>query len=356
MKIAVLGGGSWGTALAHLMGTKGYKTAIWVREPHVLEQINTERENKEFLPGIKFPDSVTAVADAPNAIEGADLILLVVPTQYVRAFVGSITHSLPQGIPIVLCSKGIEKQSLRLGHEILAEELPPALKQMICVLSGPSFAREVAMGQPTNVTIAAEDENVAKAVQQILSTRTFRPYTSTDMIGVEMGGACKNVLAIASGAATGLGYGYNAQAGLITRGLAEMTRLAVKKGANPLTMSGLSGMGDLVLTCTGELSRNRMVGYKLAQGMTMKALVSSMNMVAEGIDTSKSLYHLAATMGVDMPITTQVYRVLHEGVPVAEAVTSLLARSLKEEINLQGSSTATGESPAPPAPEADPIL
>jgi glycerol-3-phosphate dehydrogenase (NAD(P)+) len=332
MRVAVLGAGAWGTALAHLMAVKAAEVRLWAFEPEVAEDVNTRHENGAYLPGVELPGTLTATPDLAEALAGAELVLSVVPSHVLRGVLERASPHLPRGVPIVSASKGIENDSLMTVGEVLEDVLPIVYHPMLVFLSGPSFAREVALMRPTAVSVAARYERVALTAQRLLSGPTFRAYTTTDVIGVELGGALKNVIAIAAGAADGLGLGDNAIAALITRGLAEITRLAVKRGANPLTLSGLSGLGDLVLTCTGSQSRNRMVGHKLAQGLTRVRIVEDMRQVAEGIQTARAAHALAEREEIDMPIAAQVHRMLYEDLPAPEAVSALLGRSLKREI------------------------
>jgi glycerol-3-phosphate dehydrogenase (NAD(P)+) len=329
---AVLGAGSWGTALALLLARNGIGVRLWVREPEVMEQLRVCGENSVFLPGIKLPPTIQAVASVEEALPGTEMVFLVVPSQYLRGFLERHRNAFPAGAPIVCCAKGIEQRTLCTPDEIMLEELPGKFHQQICLLSGPSFAREVALDMPTNVTLASPEPLTAELVQRTVSAGRFRAYTGTDLCGVALGGAVKNVIAIAAGGSDGFGLGNNARAGLITRGLAEMSRLAVRKGANPLTLAGLSGMGDLVLTCTGDLSRNRQVGFRLAQGESLACILESMRMVAEGVDTALSVHQLAKKLSVDLPICEAVYRCLHEGESVAVAMQSLLDRPVGAEI------------------------
>jgi len=333
-KVTVLGAGHWGTALAHLAGRQGHEVTVWALEPEVVDGINHEHRNPVFLDEVELPGSVRATGDLGESVRGAEMVLVVIPSQFVRSYMVAIREDLPPRIPVVICSKGIEQSTLCTMHQVLKEELPGKHHSGVSVLSGPSFAVEVARQFPTNVTVAAEDHGVAEAIQKTLSTRDFRIYTSTDVLGVELGGALKNVIAIAAGAADGMGFGHNSKAGLMTRGLAEITRLAVAMGARPETMAGLAGMGDLILTCTGHLSRNRQVGEWLAKGKTMEDLRREMRQVAEGVATSKSVHELAAREGVDMPIAEQVYQVVHRGRSVPAAMEALLARALRPEWDL----------------------
>lgn len=334
LRVTVLGGGHWGMALAHLTGRRGHRVRVWAREPQVVEGINAGSGNPLFLKEVELPESVTASADLGASVRDADMVLMVIPSQFVREHMVAIRDDLPPRIPIVICSKGIEQRTLCTLHQVLKEELPGKHHEGITVLSGPSFALEVARAYPTNVTVAAESHDVARRVQEALSTRDFRIYSSTDVLGVELGGALKNVVAIAAGGADGLGFGHNTKAGLMTRGLAEITRLAVAMGGRPETLAGLSGMGDLILTCTGHLSRNRLVGERLARGDSMETLRQEMRQVAEGVATSQSVHELAAQVGVEMPISEQVYQVIHQGRSVPAALDALLARELKPEWEL----------------------
>jgi glycerol-3-phosphate dehydrogenase len=329
-KAAVLGAGSWGTALSVLLARRGFAVTLWAREEAVCRAVNETRRNELFLPQIELPAAVRATADMEECVADAVLVLIVIPAQFVRENVRRLRDALPVGAPLVLCSKGIERGSLMLLEAVLHDELPGKYHAGLSVLSGPSFALEVAQGLPTNVTVAARRADVAARVQRSLGGKMFRVYTSTDVVGVEVGGALKNVIAIAAGASDGLGFGHNTKAGLMTRGLAEMTRMTVALGGDPLTLSGLSGMGDLVLTCTGHLSRNRAVGEALARGVDPRDVLSGM--VAEGVETSRSVYELARRIGCDMPICTEVYRTLHEGKPIQEALETLLERKPKAEV------------------------
>jgi len=333
LKVCVFGSGGWGTALAQLCSLRGYDVVQWVREPEVAREINRHRRNSRFLRGIELSERITATRDEGEAMEGAGLVVLVIPSQFLREAVQRVRYSLPTGTPIVCCSKGIEKGSLELMSEILTGELPGKYHPWLAYLSGPSFALEVAQGLPANVTVAAEGQACREQVRSLLGSSLFRIYTSRDVIGVEVGGAVKNVIAIAVGACAGMGFGLNAQASLITRGLAEMTRLAVAKGANPLTLSGHAGIGDLVLTCTGSLSRNRRVGQALGGGKPLSEILHPMKMVAEGVETAHSVWHLARKLNVSMPISEQVAEVLHHGKPVRQAALELMERPLREELD-----------------------
>lgn len=334
--VGVLGAGSWGTALAKVLADKGYRVRLWVHESDLVTDINTRHENTLYLPGFTLPPTLTATHSIPEALDGCDMILSVSPSHVLRQVISQAAPYIPVGVPIVSASKGIENESLMLVSEILQDVLPIRCHPYLAYLSGPSFAKEVASEMATAVVIASYSHQLAVKIQHVFHAPFFRTYTSQDVIGVEIGGALKNVIAIAAGVAAGLGLGYNAMAAVITRGLNEITRLAVRLGANPLTLQGLSGMGDLVLTCTGSLSRNRTVGYKLGQGQTLEEILGEMREVAEGFHTSRAVHDLAERLGVDMPIATEVYNVLHRGKRAQEAMQDLLARQLKEEMSLYG--------------------
>ncbi|HEY3594185.1 MAG TPA: NAD(P)H-dependent glycerol-3-phosphate dehydrogenase [Polyangiaceae bacterium] len=327
---AVLGSGAWGTALAKVLADKGEHVALYAKRPDLAESLRTAGENARYLPGVKLPKSLLPTADLRQALEGASLVVLAVPSDALRGVVRDAQPSLGRDAVLVSATKGIENGSLMLMREVLGDECGADVAERVAVLSGPSFAREVALGLPTAVVVAGSPE-VAKVAQQRCACDHVRVYTSDDAIGVELGGALKNVIAIAAGASDGLGFGHNARAALITRGLAEIGRLTLAKGGNALTLAGLAGLGDLVLTCTGELSRNRTVGFELARGRALADVVAGLGHVAEGVRTAKSAHDLAERMGVDMPITAEVYRVLYEGKLPREAVADLMGRQLHAE-------------------------
>ncbi len=336
--VAVLGAGSWGTALARLLAEKGIKTCLWARKRETALEITKARENRLYLPGFPLPSSLEVTHDLEYALTGKEVVLLAVPSHGMRQTGQLIADTVGAGIKnfphiFVSAAKGIENETLMTMTEVLGQVLPKEWAIELAVLSGPSFAKEVADRMPTAVTIAAFNEETATFLTDIFSTEFFRVYSTLDVTGVQLGGAVKNVMAVAAGISDGLGFGTNTRAALITRGLAEMSRLGLKLGANPLTFAGLAGLGDLVLTCTGDLSRNRQVGLKLGQGLSMEDILSSMNQVAEGVRTSKSLYRLATRHGVEMPITTEVYKVIHEGLEPKKAVRSLLDRPPKPELH-----------------------
>ncbi len=332
MDIGVIGGGSWGTALAKLLADNGHDVMVWVHDGELVDPMNEQHENPIYMPDITLPSTLRATNDIGAATRGRDMILSVSPSHVLRSVLEQIVDELPEGVPIVSATKGIENDSLMLVSDIFEDVLPPKFHPFLCYLSGPSFAREVALEKPTAVTIASHNHRLAVDMQRLFSNEYFRCYTSNDVIGVEIGGALKNVIAIASGAVSGMELGLNASAGMITRGLHEITKIAVKKGANPLTLTGLAGMGDLVLTCTGGLSRNRTVGTKLGQGMSIDEILDEMMEVAEGVKTSKSVYDLSRQMDVEMPISEQVYKVLYEDKSPEQAVTDLMSRELKPEM------------------------
>jgi glycerol-3-phosphate dehydrogenase (NAD(P)+) len=326
--ISVLGAGSWGTTLANLLAAKGETVRIWAYEPEVVQGINLRHENSLFLPGFPLAPGLQAYADAREAIAGAPVIVSAAPSHAVRAVVNRIRGAVQPGTLVVSATKGIETDTLALMSAIFAECLPEA---RFAALSGPSFAQEVCQGQPTLVVAAARNEATARDVQRILATPRFRVYSHDDVVGVELAGALKNVIAIAAGILEGLGMGHNPRAALITRGLAEITRLGLALGASPLTFAGLAGMGDLILTATGDLSRNRALGVALAQGQSLEDYRAAHRSVAEGANTSKAGVALGARMGVELPITEKVCEVLFSGKPAREGIAELMARELKSE-------------------------
>ena len=327
----VLGAGSWGTALAKHLADQDFPVKLWSRRREHAEAIEGERTNATYLPGFTLPDNLHATSDLGKALEGASLVLFVVPSHGVRHLLADAGPLLTQDAKVLAAIKGIENDTLMLVSQIFEEILPPALHPNLTYLGGPSFAREVAQGIPTAVSVAGRDAATTRWVQHALASDRLRAYSTDDVVGLELGGALKNVVAIAAGIADGLGFGHNTRAALITRGLAEISRLAVKLGANPLTMAGLAGMGDLVLTCTGDLSRNRSVGLELGRGKKLADVLGNMRMVAEGVRTTRSAYELALREGVDMPIAGEIYAVLYEDKSPMEAVVSLMSRPQREE-------------------------
>ncbi|HEV8125095.1 MAG TPA: NAD(P)H-dependent glycerol-3-phosphate dehydrogenase [Gemmatimonadales bacterium] len=327
--VAVLGAGSWGTTLADLLARKGETVRLWAYEPDVVESVNREHRNPVFLPQAELTSTLRAFGDPLDAVQGADIVLSVIPSHAVRSIVARLPKALGPGALVVSATKGIEPDSLKLMSEVLEETLEAP---RVAVLSGPSFAEEVWANQPTAVVAAARDPATAARVQQIFATPRFRVYSNQDMVGVELGGALKNVIAIAAGILEGLGLGNNPRAALITRGLAEMTRLGTAMGADPLTFAGLAGMGDLILTTCGALSRNRALGMALAQGQTLQDYTAAHRSVAEGANTARAAVKLGERHGVELPITEQVWAMLYEGKPPKQAVADLMERTLKPEL------------------------
>ena len=330
-RVSVVGAGAWGTALADHLGRNGHPVRLWVYEPDLAKTMAASGENTTYLPGCRLSELVVPSADLAAVVTGAEVVLSVSPSQVVRRVMKEAAPHLRPDAVVVSASKGIENGSLKLMNQVLEEVLPVALHPRIAVLSGPSFAAEVARGVPTAVSIACGDTALAEELQQIFSGPTFRAYTHDDVVGVELGGALKNVIALAAGISDGLGFGHNSRAALITRGLAEISRLGVALGAQPLTFLGLSGMGDLVLTCTGDLSRNRTVGMRLGKGETLGQVLGSMTAVAEGVKTCDSVVGLAEKLGVEVPIAGEVWQVLHEEKDPAAAVKDLMSRPSRRE-------------------------
>jgi glycerol-3-phosphate dehydrogenase (NAD(P)+) len=331
IRISVIGGGSWGTAIAFIMAEKGYPVRLWVFEPELPEMINTARENRLFLPGIKLPDGITATHSMEEAVGETDLILFVVPSHVARRVMAQMAPSLRENTPLVIATKGIENDSLMLMSEVAGQVLSPSHAENIAVLSGPSFAKETCLHHPTAVVLASKNRELATRAQGIINTPHFKVFTSADLTGVQLGGALKNVIALAAGGADGLGFGYNTRAALITRGLNEIIRLGRVMGADPKTFSGLSGLGDLILTCTGEVSRNRTVGFQIGQGRKLKDILDEMKMVAEGVHTTRAASELARKHGVPMPIVEEIHAVLFEGKDPRRAVTDLMEGAAGDE-------------------------
>jgi glycerol-3-phosphate dehydrogenase (NAD(P)+) len=330
--VAVVGAGAWGTALAAHAARLEHRVSVWAFEPEVAEEIRSQRRNSVYLSGVELPPELRASADLAEAVEGAEIVILVPPSSHLRAVSAGLAEALGPETRIAVASKGIEEDSLKLMSEVLAETLPAVGPERLAFLSGPSFAKEVAGGLPANVVLASHGMEAARAMQPLLHAPRFRVYTSADPVGVQVGGAVKNVIAIATGACDGLGLGLNARAALITRGLAEITRLGVALGADPLTFLGLAGVGDLVLTCTGDLSRNRTLGRQVAAGQDPAGYLAGRQTVAEGFTTSAATHALAEKRGVDMPITEHVFHVLHRRRPLLEAVEMLVTREFKDEL------------------------
>jgi len=330
-RVTVVGAGSWGTSIAALLAGKGHDVILWAFEEEVAREVNEERRNGGYLPDIELPNSLRATAELHPALEDREFVISVSPSQFVRSVMKGAEEVIDEDAVVISASKGIELDTRLRMDQVLGEILSPAQMQGFTVLSGPSFAGEVARGVPTAVVVASRHPTTASRVQRLFQTEYFRVYTNPDVIGVELGGALKNVIALAAGVAAGLELGHNTRAALITRGLAEIKRLGMAMGAQPATFSGLAGMGDLVLTCTGELSRNRTVGYRLGQGESLEEILSEMTAVAEGVKTAESVRDLAADYGVEMPITEQVYAMLVKGKAPRDALRTLMERSPKPE-------------------------
>jgi glycerol-3-phosphate dehydrogenase (NAD(P)+) len=329
-RLAVIGAGSWGTALAHLLAQKGHSVRLWAFEPEVYQDLTSNRVNSTFLPGVRLPAHISFTRDFGEALDGAAVVVMATPSHVFRQMLGNMAPFLPPAPVLLSATKGIETETLLtmdgVTREVLGAEAPYA------VLGGPSFAREVAARHPTAVTIACRHSKVAHRLQRLFSTPFFRVYTSYDVTGVELGGALKNIFAIGTGILEGMGLGDNPRAALITRGLAEMTRLGLRLGANPMTIAGLGGLGDLVLTCSSRQSRNFQVGLRLGQGEPLEQILGSTQMVAEGVKNSRAFHLLAQRLGVEMPLVDAVFRILHEGLSPREAIKKLMSRELKDEL------------------------
>ena len=331
-RISVVGAGSWGTTLANLLAKKGNEVSLWSFEEEVTSAINDSRENSVYLPDVQLDEHLTATSDLAESVEGAGVILSVSPSQHVRKVMASAAPHVAEDALVVSASKGIETRSLETMAEVLEDVLPTMLHRRLTFLSGPSFAAEVSAEHPTAVTVASRDRRAARRAQELFQTDYVRVYTTHDVTGVELGGALKNVMALAAGMVAGLGFGHNTGSALITRGLAEMSRLGTALGANPLTFAGLAGMGDLILTCTGDLSRNRTVGYALGEGRSLDEVLGEMRMVAEGVETTRATHDLAQREEIEMPIVAEVYAVLFEERSPADAVRNLMLRDPKPEL------------------------
>jgi glycerol-3-phosphate dehydrogenase (NAD(P)+) len=330
-RLAILGAGGWGTALAIVLAPRFERVRLWVYEPDLAARMLATRENDLYLPGLRLPDSVEIVTGLEDAVAGARFVLGTMPSRHARRVYRETLRFLDPSLILVSATKGLEQRTLLRMSEVIAEVVGKRFQPKLAVLSGPTFAREVAKGEPTAVVIASADPEVAVEVQRSFSGPTFRLYTNQDTIGVEIGAALKNVIAIGAGVCQGLGLGSNTLAALITRGLAEITRLATALDGRPATLSGLAGLGDLVLTCSGELSRNRHVGMELARGRGLAEIVSSMRMIAEGVETCDAAVELGRKAGVDLPIIEQMHAVLHGSKSPRVALRDLMERSLKGE-------------------------
>ncbi|PJZ84825.1 NAD(P)H-dependent glycerol-3-phosphate dehydrogenase [Leptospira harrisiae] len=331
MKIGIIGSGSFGTALGSILADKGYNVTLWTRSEDQARSINENHMNTKHMPDLVLPEKLKADTNLVHVVKDKEMIVSAPPSHALSGILKEIKDHIPPKVPIVSASKGIENESLRLVSEIFESELPGQYHSQLSYLSGPSFAKEMVKRVPTIVSIASKNEATAKRVQEIFSFTYFRTYWTPDVVGVEVGGALKNVIAIAAGVADGLGFGQNTRAALITRGLNEITRMGIKMGADPMTFLGPSGMGDLVLTCCGEGSRNRTVGFRLGQGEKLNEILASMNEVAEGVKTTLSAKNLSDKLGVEMAITQEVYRMLYEDKDPKEVVKALMSRDLKRE-------------------------
>jgi len=329
--IAVIGAGSWGTALSLALSNIGHKVKLWAYEREVSDGILRHRESRLFLPGVQLPADIVPTQDLFAAIKGAQIVLTVMPSHVCRSIYEQMLPDLLPEMIFVSATKGLESESLMRMSEVIRSVVETRFAVYPAVLSGPSFAQEVARGDPTAIVIASEDRKIAQRVQSEFSSRSLRLYTSTDVVGVELGGAVKNVIAIAAGAIEGLGLGHNPKAALITRGIAEMTRLASACGARSETLAGLAGVGDLVLTCTGHLSRNRTVGFELGKGRSLSEIIASTHTVAEGVKTTAATMELALQCGIEMPITHKVHQILQGTISPRDAIRELMERTLKNE-------------------------
>jgi glycerol-3-phosphate dehydrogenase (NAD(P)+) len=331
-KVAVVGAGSWGTALSIVLADNGHEVRLWGHKPIQIEEINREHTNKKYLPDIRLPENVVGYSSLEEALSGLEIIVLAVPTKAIREVLGNIKKFQKKPLTIVHVSKGIEPDSLMTISALIEEELPLDLFESIVVLSGPSHAEEVSLRQPTTVTVSSKNMKAAERIQDLFINQHFRVYTNPDIMGVEIGGALKNIIALAAGISDGLGYGDNAKAALITRGLAEIARLGVKMGANPLTFAGLTGIGDLIVTCTSVHSRNWRAGNLLGKGKTLQEVLDNMGMVVEGVRTTKAAWQLAKEYDVNMPITNALYHVLFNNGNAKAAVDELMGRGKTHEM------------------------
>jgi len=331
MNTSVIGGGSWGSAFARYLGSIGLETRLWIREEDILREVAATRENTAFLPGYRFPETVSFTDDLRESAASGEIVFIAVPSQFCRAVYTRIAPVLRREQIVVSLTKGFDKLTLMRMSQVMEEVFRPHVRPRLAVLSGPSFAKEVAAGHPTALVIASREPGAAKEVQHLISSLTLRAYTSSDVTGVEVAGALKNVVAIAAGIADALKFGLNTRAALITRGLVEITNLGLALGARKETFSGLAGIGDLVLTCTGELSRNHRVGHELGKGRTLREILAGMRMVAEGVHTTVAARRIARALGVEMPISEEIYQVLYRGKTPKKAVEDLMSRALKAE-------------------------
>ncbi len=331
-RVGVIGTGAWGTTLAIVLASKGFETTLWEHQAERAAEMDRERQNRTFLPDISFPFSLRVTNDIREAVTGRELVLLVTPSQRLRENTRAIAPHLAPNAIILSGSKGLEVGSLKRMTEVIAEELPEALRERVAALSGPNIAQEVARGLPSAAVVASSRREVAEAARETLNTATFRVYTTNDVIGVELGGALKNIIALGAGACDGWGYGDNAKAAFMTRGMAEIARLGIASGANPLTFAGLAGVGDLIATCASPLSRNRHVGLEVAKGRPLDDVLAEMKSVAEGVSTTKAAYELSKRYGVEMPITATIHAILFEGKSARQGVIELMLRDPKDEL------------------------
>ncbi|WP_416728845.1 NAD(P)H-dependent glycerol-3-phosphate dehydrogenase [Fictibacillus sp. JL2B1089] len=330
--VAVLGAGSWGTALAIVLADNGHNVSLWGRREDQVKEINNDHKNEKYLPGVELPENIQATTQLNECVKEADTIVLVTPTKAMREVLGQLKNELNSPVTIVHASKGIEPGTYKRISEIIEEELPERVLDSVVVLSGPSHAEEVSLRQPTTVTVSSVNMKAAEKVQDLFINQNFRVYTNPDVVGVELGGALKNIIALGAGLSDGLGYGDNAKAALITRGLAEIARLGTHMGANPLTFSGLTGIGDLIVTCTSVHSRNWRAGNMLGKGMKLEDVLENMGMVVEGVRTTQAAYELSKREEVEMPITQVLYDVLFNGKGAKQAVDDLMQRSRTHEV------------------------
>ncbi len=332
-EVAVIGTTGWGTTLGIMLSRKGMVVALWARTEEEAARLNRERENAERTPGFPFPEGLRATAALDEALNKAALVILAVPSQHMRHHARLIREHLDSTKLVLSVAKGLELDSAKRMSEVIPEEIDPRFHHNICVLSGPNLSREIARGLPATAVVAGRDASVVARVQKMMASPLFRVYVNPDVVGVELGGVLKNIIALAAGMVDGLGYGDNTKAGLLTRGLAEITRLGVAAGANPLTFAGLAGLGDLVATCSSPLSRNRFLGQELAKGRSLEEITASMTGIAEGVTTTVAALKLAGDYKVEMPIAQQVYRVLYEGLDVRQGIVELMGRELKHEFS-----------------------
>ncbi|WP_144699357.1 NAD(P)H-dependent glycerol-3-phosphate dehydrogenase [Fictibacillus phosphorivorans] len=330
--VAVLGAGSWGTALAIVLADNGHNVSLWGRREDQVNEINNDHKNEKYLPGVELPENIQATTQLKECVKEADTIVLVTPTKAMREVLGQLKKELSSPVTIVHASKGIEPGTYKRISEIIEEELPLSVLDSVVVLSGPSHAEEVSLRQPTTVTVSSVNMKSAEKVQDLFINQNFRVYTNPDVVGVELGGALKNIIALGAGLSDGLGYGDNAKAALITRGLAEIARLGTHMGANPLTFSGLTGIGDLIVTCTSVHSRNWRAGNMLGKGMKLEDVLENMGMVVEGVRTTQAAYELSKREEVEMPITQVLYDVLFNNKGAKQAVDDLMQRSRTHEV------------------------